>query len=98
MERVKVHFTPSERAPTALRPDAPSRRDKPQFVEDAQPVVIIGLRVPFLQMVGFLLKLMFAAATALLLLTAIAYGGKLLWQIYGAEIVKKLSEFVPAGQ
>lgn len=98
MERVKVHFTPSERAPTALRPDAPSRRDKPQFVEEVQPVVIIGLRVPFLQMVWFLIKLMFAAATALLLLTAIAYGGKLLWQIYGADIVKKLSEFVPAGQ
>lgn len=90
MARMKLTVSPPERQdlPTALRRDAPTRREQPHFVEERQAVVITGLRIPFLHLVWHLIKFALALIPAGLVLGGVVWAGYRLFVLLQPYVAK----------
>ena len=97
MSRIKLAFERPDLSdlPTALRPQAPSRRELPVFIDDVETVIVTGVKIPFFSLVWLLIKLALATTVAGLVIGAVAWGSLVLYQLAQAHLMQlKLTDIL----
>lgn len=88
MSRIKLAYERrvAPDLPTAFRLEAPRRQDGLLLIEDCQQVVITGVRIPFLDLTGFLIQLALALTLAGGLIGLVVWCGMLIYPLIQAYI------------
>ena len=95
-EQLAANPPPRDRMPTANQPgyspiepvNPYDTSYAPGLSEGPADVIVKRLKVPFLSLMGFFIKAVFAAIPALLILIAMFYGFGMLLQSYFPELIK----------